>query len=79
MIIKIQVFLPAFISHDAVDPDGCVTLPAGACLPDLYRALRLPLHLRLSFLYTVNCEQARAGHVLRDGDVVSFIFPVPGG
>ncbi|MHC1781455.1 MAG: MoaD/ThiS family protein [Anaerolineaceae bacterium] len=35
--------------------------------------------MRLSFLYAINYEQARGDRELKDGDIVSFLFPVSGG
>jgi molybdopterin converting factor small subunit len=77
--IKVKVYAPAFINHDPIDADGMVTLPEGASLQDLYSLLKLPLPLRLAFFCSVNHEQARWNMTLKDGDTVSFLFPISGG
>lgn len=79
MNIKVKVFIPAFLKHEALDRDGMVTLKAGAILADLYHAIKMPLPLRLSFLFAINYEQARWNSKLQDGDIVTFFFPVSGG
>jgi molybdopterin converting factor small subunit len=77
--IKVRVYAPAFINHERIAADGFVTLKVGASLNDLYNALKLPLPLRLSFFCSVNYEQAKWNMKLKDGDVVSFLFPLTGG
>ena len=77
--MRVKVFIPAFIDHEQLEPDGMVTLKAGAKMADLYRKLKVPLPLRLSFLYVVNYEQVKWNTVLKDGDTVTFLFPVHGG
>ena len=62
-----------------MDADSMVELKDDARMGDLYRQLSLPLALRLSFLYSVNYEQARWNTPLKDGDVITFMFPVTGG
>jgi molybdopterin converting factor small subunit len=79
MEIKVKVYAPSFIHNEIPDGDGYVTLPEGATLNDLYKKLKLPLPLRLNFLFSVNYEQAHGDTQLKDGDVVSFLFPVSGG
>jgi molybdopterin converting factor small subunit len=77
--IKVKVYVPAFINHEHIDPDSDVELNDGAKMSDLYQVLKLPLPLRLSFLYCVNYEQARWNTPLNEGDVVTFMLPVTGG
>jgi molybdopterin converting factor small subunit len=77
--IKVKVYIPAFINHELMDTQSCVTLDAHATLADLFHQLEIPLPLRLSFLYMVNYQQANWNTPLDDGDVVSFIFPISGG
>lgn len=79
MDIHVKVYAPAFINHDRISDDGLVSLKDGATLNDLYSALKLPLLLRLSFFCNVNYDQARWNLKLKDGDVVTFLFPVVGG
>jgi len=71
--------LPAFFNHDQIDPDSFVTIKDGANMSDLYRHLKMPLPLRLSFLFCVNYEQIKWNTPLKDGDVVTFLFPITGG
>jgi len=77
--IKVKVFVPAFINHDNVDSDSYVTLNDGATMTYLYRQLKLPFPLRLSILFFVNYEQAKWNTRLKDGDTITFLFPVTGG
>jgi hypothetical protein len=48
-------------------------------MSDLYRHLKLPIPMRLSTLYCVNYEQAKSNTRLKDGDIVTFLFPIIGG
>jgi molybdopterin converting factor small subunit len=77
--MQIKVYAPAFIDHAALDPDGRATLPAGAKLRDLYALLKVPLPLRSRIFFSLNYEQARGNPALKDGDVVTFLFPISGG
>ncbi len=77
--LRVKVYIPAFIDHEQLDADNMVTLKAGARMADLYRKLKVPLPLRLSFLYVVNYEQVRWNSTLQDGDTVTFLFPIHGG
>ena len=77
--MKVKVFVPAFINQDKVDSEGCVVLNDDAKMRDLYKYLKLPLPLRLSILFSVNYEQAKWNTPLKDGDVVTFLFPINGG
>ena len=77
--MRVKVYIPAFIDHEQLDADNMVTLDEGALMADLYRKLKVPLPLRLSFLYVVNYEQVRWNTPLNDGDIVTFLFPIHGG
>jgi len=46
---------------------------------DLYRLLKLPVPLRLSVFFCVNYEPAKWNTQLKDGDTVTFLFPISGG
>ena len=77
--IKITVYAPGFIDHSHINSDGSVLLKKGATLNDLYKLLKLPVPLRLSFFCSANYEKARWGTLLKDGDIVSFLMPLSGG
>jgi molybdopterin converting factor small subunit len=77
--IKITVYAPGFVDHSHINPDGCVLLEKGSTLNDLYKLLKLPLPLRLSFFCSVNYERARWNTRLKDGDTVSFLVSFSGG
>ncbi len=79
MRIKVKLYAPAFISHAPVGADGCVELEEGATLGSLYGRLKLPFYLRLKFFWSVNSERAAWNTGLKDGDEVSFLFPLSGG
>jgi len=79
MKIRVKVYIPSFVDIKKLDTDSKVELSEGATLAALLHELRVPLPLRLSFLYVVNYEQARWNTPLKDGDTVTFLFPVHGG
>jgi hypothetical protein len=56
MDIKIRVYAPGFINHDAIDPDGFINLEEGDSLGVLYRKLKVPLPLRPILVCSVNYE-----------------------
>ena len=77
--IKIRVYIPAFINRERLDADSYAYLQDGARISDLYRYLKIPLPLRLSFLYFLNYEPSKWNAQLKDGDTVTFLFPITGG
>lgn len=79
MAIKVKVYAPGFINHESIDQNGFVSLQDGDSVFTLYHKLKLPLPLRLILACSVNEEQAWWNTVLKDGDVVSFLFPISGG
>jgi len=79
MTIRVKVYAPGFVNHESIGPDGFIHLQEGDSVRNLYHKLKLPLPLRLVMACSVNYEQARWGTVLKDGDVVSFLFPISGG
>jgi molybdopterin converting factor small subunit len=79
MNIKVKVYAPGFVNHDLIDPNGYVDLTEGDSIGSLYRKLKLPLPLRLIMTCSVNYEQAKRSTKLKDGDVVTFLFPISGG
>lgn len=79
MSIRVKVYAPGFISHQHLDEDGYATLPDGATLKSLYRFLKIPLLLRPVLLCSINSEQAQPRTPLKNGDTVSFFFPISGG
>jgi molybdopterin converting factor small subunit len=79
MAMRVRVYAPAFIDHTAFDAGGFVELPQTASVGDLYRILKISLPLRLVLACSVNYEQAKTSTKLKDGDVVSFLFPISGG
>lgn len=79
MSIRVKVYAPAFIQHKKLDADGFATLPDNASLKDLYHHLRVPFLLRPVLVCSVNSEQASQSTPLKDGDTISFFFPISGG
>lgn len=78
-IVNVRVYAPGFINHERISPDGFVTLDEGDSLNCLYHKLNMPLALRLWLPCSVNYKLARRDTKLKDGDVVTFLFPVSGG
>ncbi len=79
MSLKVKVYAPGFINHDSIDPDGFVDLKEGASIGTLYQELKVPLPLRLILVCSVNYELGQLSTKLKDGDIVSILFPVSGG
>jgi molybdopterin converting factor small subunit len=77
--LNVKVYAPAFINHEPIGADGTVSLSDGATLYDLYRRLDLPIPLRLICFCSVNYERAKWKTKLKDGDIVTFLFPISGG
>lgn len=77
--MQIKVFAPAFISHAPIDEDGYIFLENGATLKNLCQELKVPLIYRVSLFYVVNYDHVGINTKLKDGDIVSFIFPFSGG
>jgi len=79
MAIKIKVYAPGFINHKAIDQYGYVELLENDSVGSLYHKLEIPLPLRAISPCFVNYEQAKSTTILKNGDVVTFIFPIAGG
>ncbi len=79
MTIRVKVYAPGFINHDSIDPSGFVKLAEGSSVIDLFQQLKISPILRRIMLCTVNYEKSPLNTILKDGDVVSFLFPFPGG
>lgn len=79
MTIKVKVYAPGFINHDPVDQNGFVEMAEDDSVHSLYRQLRVPLWLRPLLTSYVNYEPAKSNKKLKEGDVVSFLFPISGG
>jgi molybdopterin converting factor small subunit len=79
MTMKVKVYAPGFINHDAFDPTGCVELAAGDSISVLCQKLKISFPLRHLMLCAVNYEQSKLNTKLKDGDIVSFLFPFSGG
>ncbi len=76
-MIRVQLVAP--FELDGIDSDGCVDLPDGARVGDLFKRVHgLPLYVRL-LPVAVNGDQVKLSHRLKDGDMVLFIMPVSGG
>ncbi len=79
MSIRVKVYAPAFIQHQNLDEEGFATLPDNASLKDLYHHLHISFLLKPVLVCRINSEQAKQSTVLKDGDTVSFFFPISGG
>ena len=77
--MNVKVYAPGFLTHNQISPEGTVSIPQGATLGDLYRLLSFPEAFRLSFYCSVNDVKASWNLSLKEGDQVSFIFPISGG
>jgi molybdopterin converting factor small subunit len=79
MSIKVKVYAPGFIDHEHISKDGYVDLNDGATLYELLKKLKIPPLLRTVMFCSVNYERVPRKTNLKDGDVVTFIFPISGG
>jgi molybdopterin converting factor small subunit len=77
--MKIRVYAASFCSFDDIDEDGCMVLPEGALLEDLYKKLDVPWLFRRVVFATVNYKKVGLKTRLQDGDVVSFFSALGGG
>ncbi len=79
MSIKVRVYAPGFINHDAIDQDGFVELDDNVSVKKLFRKMKVSPLARMFVVSFVNYEPAKMDEKLKDGDVVSLMFPVSGG
>ncbi len=79
MTIKVRVYAPGFINHDAIDQDGFVKLDDNVTVKQLFRKMKVSPLARMFVVSFVNYEPAKMNATLKDGDVVSLMFPVSGG
>jgi molybdopterin converting factor small subunit len=77
--MRIRVYAPRFADHSKIDDDGFVTMPAGATLNDLLKALRVPFRFAAVMFCLVNYERSPLSRALRDGDTVGFLALLSGG
>jgi molybdopterin converting factor small subunit len=77
--MRIRVYAPPFARIAAIDEGGYVSLPEGATLNELFKALRLPFRRGAARLCLVNYEKASLDSALKDGDIVSFFALASGG
>lgn len=78
-MITVTVYAPPFCSFKHIDENGCMTLPEGAVLNDVYKRLRIPFPFRKIMFASVNYRNAGLKQRLADGDVVSFFSGLAGG
>ena len=77
--MKIRVYAASFCSLEDIDEDGCLDLPEGAVLNDVYKKLKVPFLLRRVLFATVNYRKVGLKTRLQEGDVVSFFSALGGG
>lgn len=77
--VRVHVtLLSRFAEHgNALDPEGCLFLPAGATVPDLAEALGIARKFVVIFL--INGRQGNKTDVLHNGDKVVLVPPAVGG
>lgn len=79
MTIKVKVYAPGFINHNLIDQNGYIDMSENDSIRVLYQQLKIPPPLRPFVTCSVNYEQAKLNTKLKDGDVVTFLFPISGG
>lgn len=79
MNIRVKVYAPGFVDHEPIDASGYVELLEGDSVGILFQKLRVPLPIRYLLPCTVNYQLAPMSTILRDGDIVTVLFPISGG
>ncbi len=77
--MKVQVFAPPFCDHSLLDGEGRLTLPEGATLGTALKRLKLPPLVGRLLIVRVNYDRAGRSRKLKEGDVVSLLWPLSGG
>jgi molybdopterin converting factor small subunit len=77
--MKVKVYAPGFINHDLIDNNGWVELAENVSVNQLFKQLKVSALTRVIVTSFVNYEPARMNTRLKDGDVVSLMFPISGG
>ena len=79
MSIKVRIYAPGFINHDAIDQNGFIELDENVSVKQLFRKMKVSPIARMFVISFVNYEPAKMDAKLKDGDVVSLMFPISGG
>jgi molybdopterin converting factor small subunit len=74
--MKVKIIAPFEIK--GLDQDDCLEALPGTSLRDLMRQAKAPLVWR-GLPVSVNGMQVSKSHILSDGDVIVFIYPLSGG
>ena len=77
--MKVKIYAPEFCDRSLVDERNFMELSEGATLKDVYRILRIPFLMRPIVVCTVNHRKEKLSKKLKDGDIIGFMVPVPGG
>jgi sulfur carrier protein ThiS len=73
--MKVKVIAPFPVR--GLDPEDCLEMREGSRVRDLLKGSGLnPARLLPVF---VNGEQVKKSHILKDGDIVVFLYPLSGG
>ena len=73
--MKVKVIAPFPVR--GLDHEDCLEMRAGSRVKDVLKGSGLnPVRLLPVF---VNGEQVKKSHVLKDGDIVVFLYPLSGG
>ena len=73
--MKVKVIAPFPVR--GLDQDDCLEMSEGSRVKDLLKGSGLiPARLLPVF---VNGEQARKSRILKDGDIIVFLYPLSGG
>ena len=79
MSIKVRIYAPGFINHDAIDQNGFIELDDNVSVKQLFRKMKVSPVARMFVISFVNYEPAKMDTKLKDGDIVSLMFPISGG
>jgi molybdopterin converting factor small subunit len=77
--MKVLVFAPPFCDHSVLDEGGSLTLPEGATLGMALNRLRVPPLVGRLLIAKVNYDKAKRSVRLKEGDVISLLWPISGG
>ena len=77
--MRVKILPPPGSDRSALDERSWAELPEGSTVRDVLKLIRGSSVKAKILPVSVNGERSQFDHVLHDGDVVGFFFPISGG